>query len=206
MPRGRGVRKRREAGCGSAAGCGGARSALPSAVPPRLPHNQGPGDPGRSRSAPALPGPPPRTGSRSRVAGRPRRTGRRLRLPPTGSGVCASPVNAASDGSTRGSTGPVRTRNNQKTPGAAASRPGPASGSAAPPAGTQLALPLRGSAGGSMSPSHPLARGRWSARGFFLSPRNLQSLSPRNQTKPEQLLAVDHSVRASMKNAASCEN
>lgn len=58
-------------------------------------------------------------------------------------------------------------------------------------------------------PAGPVLAG-WSARGgsfdrFFETP-GLVRLLARAKTKLVQLLAVDHSARASMKNAASCEN
>lgn len=71
-----------------------------------------------------------------------------------------------------------------------------------PPPGTQLLSLLRGERGGSMSPLPGPSEG--SAR----SPSSPVTHFPRtssHQTNERQLLAVDHSARASMKNAASCE-
>lgn len=82
------------------------------------------------------------------------------------------------------------------------------SATASSPTGTRLASRGRGfkdlpvSTGRRPSGALPTAR-------FFFFPSNILfvvSDPETNTTKRVQLLAVDHSARASMKNAASCEN
>ena len=179
-------------GCGSRGwGCGGARSALSFSPSPHdsrsKPGARGPGALSqRHRSSPALlPGRDPD----SRVAGRSRRTGRRLRLPPTGSGVCASPVNAASDGSTRGlGPGPSRTRNNQKKNprrGGEQAWPGLSFRRASRGHPTRPSPPgIGGGFNVSLSPAHPGEREHpWF---FFFSPcypGSSRVCLPENQTK-----------------------